>query len=212
MTVLITLTTAGTDTGPFNLYSNVDGFVSPFATGVSRSALLAGYSATTVPNGTTTIRVMSTGTCTNYIDISVTTTTSTTTTGVPTTTSTTTTGVPTTTSTTTTAAPGNNFFVVNSSTTAVINDVTESGVQFYVISVGSFPVGAVQTLEGVHAGLVTATIDVSINSTVAGCLTLYINTIPQGQQSVSGSGVYSFPMVSFSSTDLVEIELVDGSC
>lgn len=211
MTVLITLTTAGTDTGPFNLYSDVDGFVTPFATGVSRSALLAGYSATTVPNGTTTIRVMSTGTCTNYIDISVTTTTSTTTTGVPTTTSTTT-GLPTTTSTTTTSVPGNNFFVVNSSTTASVLDVTEAGTQFYVIAVGSYPVGPVQTLEGVHAGLVTATIDVSINTSVAGCLTLYINTIPQGQQNISGSGVYSFPMISFSSTDLVEIELVDGTC
>lgn len=200
MTVLITLTTAGTDTGPFNLYSDVDGFVTPFATGVSRAALLAGYSATTVPNGTTTIRVMSTGTCTNYIDISVTTTTSTTTTGVPTTT------------TTTTGVPANNFFVVNSSTTSNIVDVTEAGSQFYTITVGSYPVGPVQTLEGVHAGLVTATIDVNINASVAGCLTLYINTIAQGQQNVPASGVYSFPMVSFSSTDIVEIELVDGSC
>jgi hypothetical protein len=42
MTVLITLTTAGTNTGPFDLYSDADGFISAFATGVSKAALLAG--------------------------------------------------------------------------------------------------------------------------------------------------------------------------
>ncbi len=45
MTVLITLTTVGANTGPtFNLYSNAngDGYLSAFATGVSKSALLAG--------------------------------------------------------------------------------------------------------------------------------------------------------------------------
>jgi len=88
VTVTITLTTAGTDTGPFNLYSDVDGFVSAFETGVSKAALLAGYTSVLVPNGTTTIRVMSDNPlCTNFIDIVIsgpcpttTTTTSTTTT------------------------------------------------------------------------------------------------------------------------------------
>ena len=70
MTVTITLTTAGTDTGPFNLYSDVDGFVSAFETGVSKAALLAGYTTSLVPNGTTIIRVMSANElCTNFIDI-----------------------------------------------------------------------------------------------------------------------------------------------
>jgi hypothetical protein len=101
MTVLITLTTAGTDTGPFDLYSNVDGYVSAFETGVSKAALQAGYSSALVPNGTTTIRIKSTGTCVNYIDVTVVTTTTTTTTGTPTTT--TTTSVPPTTTTTTTS-------------------------------------------------------------------------------------------------------------
>lgn len=71
MTVLITLTTAGTNTGPFNLYSNVDGYISAFETGVSKAALLAGYSSALVPNGATTIRVKSAGVCNNYIDIPV---------------------------------------------------------------------------------------------------------------------------------------------
>jgi len=90
MTVLITLLVAGTDTGPFDLYSDVDGYVSAFETGVSKAALLAGYSSSLVPNAATIIRVKSTGVCTNYTDISIITTTTTTTTGIPTTTTTTT--------------------------------------------------------------------------------------------------------------------------
>ena len=92
MTVLITLTTAGADSGPFDLYSNLDGFTSAFETGVSKAALLAGYSSTLVPDYTTTIRIKSNGVCINYIDILLeSTTTSTTTTILPTTTTTTTT-------------------------------------------------------------------------------------------------------------------------
>jgi hypothetical protein len=106
MTILITLTTAGSSTGPFSIYSNVDSYSTPFETGVSRSNLLAGYVSTLLPSGTTTVRVMSTGTCTNYTDISVVPcpTTTTTTTVPPTTTTTTT--VPPTTTTTTTPTPG----------------------------------------------------------------------------------------------------------
>lgn len=72
MIVTITLTTAGADTGPFNLYSDVDGYVSAFETGVSKAALLAGYTSALVPNGTTIVRVMSASDlCTNFIDITV---------------------------------------------------------------------------------------------------------------------------------------------
>lgn len=100
MTVLITLTTAGTDSGPFNLYSNVDGYTSAFALGISRATLLAGYSSASVPDYTSVIRIMSMGVCINSIDISVEEITTTTTTSSPTTTTTTTVLV-TTTSTTT---------------------------------------------------------------------------------------------------------------
>lgn len=95
MNVLITLTTAGIDTGPFNLYSNTDSYVTAFETGVTKTALVAGYLSTLVPAGTTYVRVKSTGLCTNYIDIYVTGsgTTTTTTTATPTTTTTTTTEV-----------------------------------------------------------------------------------------------------------------------
>jgi hypothetical protein len=89
MTVLVTLTLAGTDVGPFNLYSNVDGYATPLATGVSRSALLAGYSLAGVPDSATVIRVKSTGTCTNYIDMALSGGTTTTTSSTSSTTSTT---------------------------------------------------------------------------------------------------------------------------
>ena len=70
MIVTITLTSAGPDTGPFNLYSDVDGFVSAFETGVSKAALLAGYTTSLVPNGTTIIRVVSVNDlCTDFTDI-----------------------------------------------------------------------------------------------------------------------------------------------
>ncbi len=71
MDIVITLTTAGTDTGPFDLYSDVDGYVSAFVTGVSKSALVSGYSTSLAPVGTTIVRVQSTGLCDNYIDITL---------------------------------------------------------------------------------------------------------------------------------------------
>ena len=90
MTVLITLTTAGADSGPFDLYTNLDGYVSAFATGVSKSALLAGYSSSAVPDFATIIRVKSNGDCVNYIDITLVSPTTTTTSTSSTTTTTTT--------------------------------------------------------------------------------------------------------------------------
>lgn len=94
MTVLITLTVAGADSGPFNLFSNLDGYTSAFAVGISKAALLAGYSSSVVPNGTTIVRVVSIGDCTNYIDIVLSSLITTTTTTIAPTTTTTTSGVP----------------------------------------------------------------------------------------------------------------------
>jgi hypothetical protein len=97
MTVLVTLTLAGTDVGPFNLYSNVDGYTTAIASGVSRAALVAGYNLLNVPDNASVIRVQSTGTCTNYLDIllsGATTTTTSSTSSTSTTTSTTTSVVP----------------------------------------------------------------------------------------------------------------------
>lgn len=72
MTVYITLTSAGANTGPFNLYSDIDGYLSAFETGVSKLDLTSGYSSSLVPDFTTTIRVTSTANfCKNSIDIPV---------------------------------------------------------------------------------------------------------------------------------------------
>jgi hypothetical protein len=89
MTVLITLTSAGADAGPFDLYSDTDGYLTAFATGISKATLLGGYLSSAVPDGTTSIRIVSTGTCTNYIYVSVEGTTTTSTSSTTTTTTTT---------------------------------------------------------------------------------------------------------------------------
>lgn len=113
-TVLITLTSAGADTGPFDLYSDADGFAVPFETGVSKVALQGGYLSVLVPDAATQIRVQSDSVCTNFSDLSIQTTTTTTSTSTSTTTTTTSSTTTTTTSTststtttTTTAAPPN---------------------------------------------------------------------------------------------------------
>jgi hypothetical protein len=92
MTVLLTLTVAGADSGPYNLFSNLDGYTSAFATNVPKASLLAGYSSSVVPDYTTIVRIVSIGDCTNYIDIVLT---------QPTTTSTSTSSSSTTTTSTT---------------------------------------------------------------------------------------------------------------
>jgi hypothetical protein len=118
-TVLITLTTAGPDTGPFDLYcvSGSGTVTGPFEIGISRAALLAGYVSTLVPDNCGTIRVQSDNdTCPNYIDL------------VLPATTTTTTQTPT---TTTTAAPGTTttttILITTSTTAAPTTTTTTSG-------------------------------------------------------------------------------------
>lgn len=72
MTIYILLTSPGTDAGPFNLYSDTDGYVSAFATNVSKATLLSGYVNNNVPNGTVIVKLVSVGEeCTNSIDVVV---------------------------------------------------------------------------------------------------------------------------------------------
>jgi hypothetical protein len=72
MTVTITLTIAGTDTGPFDLYSDLDSYTSAFETNVSKINLEGGYSSPLVPDFTNTIRIKSNNSdCQNQIDVSV---------------------------------------------------------------------------------------------------------------------------------------------
>jgi len=85
MNVFVQFTTIGTDAGPFNLYSNVDGFNTAFETGVTSAQLLAGFPSPNAPNGTTIVRAKSFGVCTNQVDILITGMTTTTTTSISTT-------------------------------------------------------------------------------------------------------------------------------
>ena len=138
MIVLITLTTAGADAGPFNLYSDTDGFVTAFASGISKATLLGGYLSSAVPDGTTSIRIVSIGTCTNFIYVPVEGTTTTTTSSSSTSS----------TSTTTTIAPimvywyasklvgcpNNALYSVSKNSVIVANGVLGLGAS------GSFPV------------------------------------------------------------------------
>lgn len=138
MTVLITLSIAGTDSGPYDLYSSPNGVTfTLFATGIAKSALLAGYTSYVVPDGSTVIRVMSTGVCTNYIDLTITggtTTTTSSTTAAPTTTTTTTPAVgPTTTTTTTNATPAITCYTLASSNSNA-NGCYDSESGFYLIN------------------------------------------------------------------------------
>jgi hypothetical protein len=69
--ITIILTTAGDNAGPFDIYSDATGYTCPLVTGVSRASLLAGYIIYNVPDNATSIRIQSTGVCTNYIDIPI---------------------------------------------------------------------------------------------------------------------------------------------
>ena len=69
--VVITLTSAGIDTGPFNLYSNITSYSVPFATNILRTNLLSGITITVPPN-TSTIKLTSTNsTCNVFINLNV---------------------------------------------------------------------------------------------------------------------------------------------
>ena len=65
--VIITLTNLGSAVGPFDLYSDVDNFTTPFETNVAASEFVWGYFTTNVPNGTLQIKVKSEGECINFI-------------------------------------------------------------------------------------------------------------------------------------------------
>jgi hypothetical protein len=101
MNIIITLTQAGIDTGPFDIYTDHDGYSTPIDTNISRGDLLSGY-LISVPASSTIVRVLSNNLiCNNSIDINIDGVTTTTTTTSEPTTTTTTTSEPTTTTTTT---------------------------------------------------------------------------------------------------------------
>lgn len=69
MTILIQASSIGSDAGPFDLYSDVNGFTNAFETGITASQLLLGFVSYNVPNGTTVVRIISVNEdCNNYED------------------------------------------------------------------------------------------------------------------------------------------------
>jgi len=121
MLIQITITIPpGGAAGPFDLYSDADGFTTPFETQVPAVDLVAGYTVT-LPMGATVIRVCSVGTCENCIDLPTNCPTTTTTTVAPTTTTTTTVA---TTTTSTTVAPTTTTTTTAATTTTTTTAAT----------------------------------------------------------------------------------------
>jgi len=163
-TVLITLTTAGADTGPFNLYSNIDGYTVPFESSISKAALEAGFTSYLVPDGTLTIRVQSMGPlCENFLDLAIVTTTTTTTT------------TSTTTTTTTTEAPSEFYYTVNVYTCGDCVTVVDSGV---ISSPTSLVSAFYASLDGTQILQITGTTSPSV-------VTHFINEPSGGPNCVS---------------------------
>jgi len=93
MKILITLAPFGEDLGPFDLYSDADNYAVPFDTNILASEIEAGYTSVLAPDDALIIRALSTGTCTNYLNLVLPTTTTTTTIAPSTTTTTTLAGI-----------------------------------------------------------------------------------------------------------------------
>lgn len=205
MTVLITLTIAGTDTGPFDLYSDVDGFVSAFETGVSKSALLAGYSSSLVPNGTTVIRIKSSGVCTNFIDVTVTTTTTTTTSTSSSTTTTTTTVAP----TTADIEIGNTSLDVPVTGMSINSSaVTYNSGTDFTINAGD-PIGYFTTNE-----LGTYTVDITYGPCIAGQNILFVDSDGTStcHNANPGGGTFTIPGAVVTGGTTLYVIVTDGVC
>lgn len=211
-TVLITLTTAGADTGPFSLYSNLDGYTVAFESGISRGDLLAGYTSTVVPDSASHIRVKSQGAlCSNYIDLTIT--------GITTTstTSTTTTAAPTTTTTTTL-----NETIVNIENNATgglgitLDSLNISDGKTFTVTSGSFPLAQGESLTGKINGQGTYTLTVGVGVGVPPSSAHKLVVTDSGStptcENITAGGAYVFNSQVCTSSTTVFIEASDGVC
>jgi len=72
MYAYITISNVGADAGPFDLYSDVDGYTSAFETNIPKALLEAGYATSLVPAGTTIIKIQSVNSeCNNFVNVGV---------------------------------------------------------------------------------------------------------------------------------------------
>jgi hypothetical protein len=198
MNVLVTLTIAGTNTGPFNLYSNLDSFTTPFQTGVSKASLVSGLMVTTVPDGASTIRVKSTGTCTTSVDLFIagqpSTTTTTTTQYIGPSTSTTTSSTSTSTSTTSTSTSSTSTSTTSTTTAAPINHPWSFEVTFGYNDAAGACASATPaiTIWGDHANFLTNTIFYAYsnsNATFDGGALFYNYTATGQYAQISNGGI-----------------------
>ena len=204
MTVLITLTTIGTDCSLFDIYSNVDGFVSAFETNVPKASLSAGFSSVNVPDGTTIIRVKAKGVCTNYIDINLSNITTTTTTS----------SSSTTTTTTTTSIPEEGqVFINNNDFSGTIVDIQVNSISILVPS-DTFPILAGQSAIGAYTAPAAASstikvfFSVTIDAPVNISLSTGYNNCILGTSSVEFTGVD----LSTSANITIELQPQGSSC
>ena len=69
MAILIQASSVGSDAGPFNLFSQVNGFTESFETGITSLQLLVGFVSYNVPAGTTVVRIQSSNDdCNSFVD------------------------------------------------------------------------------------------------------------------------------------------------
>ena len=70
MQIFVQLSTVGSDTGPFMVYSNLNNYEAPAYGPYTKAQLLAGVTIT-VPDATTGVRIRSNGKCTNSIIVNL---------------------------------------------------------------------------------------------------------------------------------------------
>jgi hypothetical protein len=61
--VILKITSAGSDITNFDIYSDADGFTTPFMEDIPKDILLAGFTSSIVPNGATQIRIQAVDVC-----------------------------------------------------------------------------------------------------------------------------------------------------
>jgi len=184
--------------GPFDLYSDVDGFTTPFETQVPAVDLVAGYTVT-LPMGATIIRVCSVGTCENCIDLPTNCPTTTTSTTVEPTTTTTTTVDPTTT-TTTTAEPTTTTTSTSTSTTTTTSTSSTTTTtttaspkfQYELITNTPLDIGTVNlVIEVDSVQVVNETISVG-NTSQVGTLNLTAGQVVTATMTNTKTGTFNF--------------------
>lgn len=206
MTQTIVLSAAGADTGPFDLYSNIDGFTIPFENNISKIALQGGYTSNLVPDNTTIIRVQSDNVlCGNFIDLTIT--------SFPTTSTTTT--VLGTTTTTTTGIPETTVQILNGATTGEvqITGVAVSDGRTFTPSGGSFPITSVGNMTGTIDGVGVFDLTIGINvTTPIHRLSIIGSDGMNACDDIPTPGAYVFNNIVCNNVTPVFILVEDGAC